>query len=227
MKKLFNKEFKGGHFAAKIYIYEKEFSAIPTFTFLLIFKPVKNGLSKNGSKSYIGEKNEFRSKDVSKTKFLQIIIVVKNIISKTSHGKILPRYSNQVSYVCDIWRRWCWIPFYSQHKSSLASDIDLEVIVTQCHNMDEFIGIDSSFIPKHDANMQQANLCSVDLNMLVWMLWTCAKHNESFVTWRHCAWRMICHVKHSSEPTCIAALQNLKNTCYVHYAHLPITHFSN
>jgi len=33
--------------------------------------------------------------------------------------------------------------------------------------MDEFIGIDSSFIPKHDANMQQANLCSVDLNMLV------------------------------------------------------------
>ena len=42
VKKLFNKESKGGHFAAKIYIYEKEFSAIPTFTFLLIFfKPVR------------------------------------------------------------------------------------------------------------------------------------------------------------------------------------------
>jgi len=41
VKKLFNKELKGGHFA-EIYIYEKEFSAIPTFTFLLIiFKPVK------------------------------------------------------------------------------------------------------------------------------------------------------------------------------------------
>ena len=55
MKKLFKKELKGGHFAAKfyisdkegghfaakIYIYEREFSENPTFTFLLIFKPVK------------------------------------------------------------------------------------------------------------------------------------------------------------------------------------------
>jgi len=31
--------------------------------------------------------------------------------------------------------------------------------------MDKFIGIDSSFIPKNDANMQ-TNLCSVDFNML-------------------------------------------------------------
>jgi len=32
--------------------------------------------------------------------------------------------------------------------------------------MDKFIGFDSSFIPKNDANMQQANLCSADFNVL-------------------------------------------------------------
>ena len=136
-----------------------------------------------------------------------------------------------MSHVSDIWRRWCWVPFYSQHQSSLASYTDLEVIVMQCHNMDKFIGVDSSFIPKYDAIMQ-VNLCRSDFNMLFWMLWTCAKHSESFVTWRHCAWRMICALQlcsgetnvHCSfgEPTCTAALQYLKNTCYVHYARLPI-----
>jgi len=47
------------------------------------------------------------------------------------------------------------------------------------------------------------------------------------MTRRHCALRMICDVKHSGEPTRIAALQNLENTCYVHYTPLPITHVSN
>ena len=28
--------------------------------------------------------------------------------------------------------------------------------------------------------------------MLFWTLWTCANHSESFVTWRHCVWWMIC-----------------------------------
>jgi len=38
---------------------------------------------------------------------------------------------------------------------------------------------------------------------------------------------MICDVKPSDKPTGIAALQNVKNTCYVHYAPLPIKHVSN
>jgi len=36
----------------------------------------------------------------------------------------------------------------------------------------------------------------------------------------------LCDAKLSGEPTRIAALQNLKNTCYVHYAPLPLTHVS-
>ena len=64
-------------------------------------------------------------------------------------------------------------------------------IVTQCHDMDEFIGACWSFIPKSDAIMQQTNLCIADFEMLFWTLWTCANHSESFVTWSHCAWRMI------------------------------------
>jgi len=61
----------------------------------------------------------------------------------------------------------------------------------------------------------QTSLCSADFEMLNWTLWTRANHSQSFVTWRHCAWRIICYVKLSGEPTCTAALQNLKNTCYV------------
>jgi len=38
---------------------------------------------------------------------------------------------------------------------------------------------------------------------------------------------MICDVKLSGEPTRIAVLQKLKNTCYVHDATLPITHVLN
>ena len=68
---------------------------------------------------------------------------------------------------------------------------------------------------------------SAEFEMLFWTLRTCANHSESFVTWRHSAWRMICDVKLSGKPTCIAALQNLKNTCYVDYAPLPITQVSN
>ena len=71
------------------------------------------------------------------------------------------------------------------------------------------------------------NLCSGDFEMLFWTLWTCANHSESFVTWRHCAWRMIFDVQLSSEPTCIASLQKLQNTCYVHYTPLRITQVSN
>ena len=101
----------------------------------------------------------------------------------------------------------------------------IATIVTQCHNMGEFIGVCQSFISKNDAIMR-TNLCSAEFEMF-WTLWTCGNHSESFVTWRHCAWQMICDVKLSGKPTCVAALQNLKNTCYVHYAPLLITHVSN
>ena len=37
---------------------------------------------------------------------------------------------------------------------------------------------------------------------------------------------MICDVKLSGKATCTEALQNPKNTCYEHYASLPITHVS-
>jgi len=75
--------------------------------------------------------------------------------------------------------------------------------------------------------IMQTNPFSAEFEMLFWTLRTCANHSESFVTWRHSAWRMICDVKLSGKPTCIAALQNLKNTCYVDYAPLPITRVSN
>jgi len=32
------------------------------------------------------------------------------------------------------------------------------------------------------------------------MLQTCANHSESFVTWTHSAWRMVCDVKLSGKP---------------------------
>ena len=38
---------------------------------------------------------------------------------------------------------------------------------------------------------------------------------------------MICDVTLSGKPTCIAAVPNIKNTCYVRYAPLPVTYVSN
>jgi len=61
----------------------------------------------------------------------------------------------------------------------------------------------------------QTNLCSADFEMLFLRLRTCANHSKSFVTCRHCHWRMICDVKLSGKLICIAALQNVKNTMYI------------
>jgi len=54
-------------------------------------------------------------------------------------------------------------------------------IVTQCHNMDEFIGVYYCFISKSDAIMQ-TDLCIADLEMLFTTLGIFANHSASLVT---------------------------------------------
>jgi len=41
----------------------------------------------------------------------------------------------------------------------------ISAILTQCHNMDKFIEVYESFIPKHDEIMQ-TSLCRADFEML-------------------------------------------------------------